>query len=575
MRRKNKLLVFPIWIGIILMALAACGGQTGFQIDKETGKATVRVLEIVNQLEVNDLALENGNLAFVDLELGQLLQTGNLVKTHENSSARVDISIDQFTRVSRTIPETVWELGSFALDGEAVIELHQGKIFVFDEDDGKDHWPLHIETPAGTASARGTWMAVEFDPVTGTTQVECLRGICELENELGYQVFTNEHVVIATAVTEPATPTPMTEQQVEAFENLPEVATDELPIPVQFTQVEVVAKLNTAKADAIERKTLRVANSDNNADSSDDGSGSGESFPIASFSPTDVGENRSRSDESPGKNKPEDGDASNSGNPFNNENKVTGSSNREFGQSGGNGLIRARNDEAPGQNKPKDGDSSKSGNPFSDEKKGSGQSKGNGQIKARSGDAPGQNKTDGGPGLDSGKSSDKPDKKPSFAGQGGISSLNARLRKLGLNGHEARTLIIQGQAELIVGAIDDAVANGAGNALFAVSNKKDNGNGGNDNGGSGGTSDSPGNPPTAPAVGNSGSNAGGNAGNNSSGNESGRSSAYDPWARFDLTDSPPAATGKSNAGGSDNAKASGNAGGNVSNGGKDKDKDKK
>ena len=74
---------------------------------------------------MNTLQLETTELAFVELQLGQSLQTGNLVKTHVNSSARVDISIQNFTRVSRTAPETVWKLGSFALNGEEVIRYSQ------------------------------------------------------------------------------------------------------------------------------------------------------------------------------------------------------------------------------------------------------------------------------------------------------------------------------------------------------------------------------------------------------------------------------------------------------------------
>ncbi len=204
MKRNNRLPIFAVWFGVILMTLVACGSQSKLQ---PAGEATVTVREIVNRVEFNSLRSQSVNPnIFVDLSLGQLLQTGNLVKTHKNSSARVDISIDRFTRISRTIPETIWQLGNFTSDGEAIIELHEGKIFVFDEDNGKENWPLHIITPAGTASARGTWMAVEFDPVTGITQVECLRGICELENEFGYQVFTNEHVVIATAESVPTDP---------------------------------------------------------------------------------------------------------------------------------------------------------------------------------------------------------------------------------------------------------------------------------------------------------------------------------------------------------------------------------
>ena len=253
MRRNNRLIVLAIWLGAAMMALTACGSERDGAEDTAT---SVRVQEIVNQVEVNTLDTETNEPVFVDLQLGQYLQTGNLVKTHKNSSARIDISIKNFNRVSRTAPRTIWQLGRFALNGDAIIELQEGKIFVFDDDDGQEHWPLHIETPAGTASARGTWMAVEFDPESATIQVDCLRGICELENDFGYQVFTNAQTVVATAVTVPTEPVPMEQLRIDEFHRLPEVLTDELHIPVLFTPVEVQAKLEKTRTAAFERMAL-------------------------------------------------------------------------------------------------------------------------------------------------------------------------------------------------------------------------------------------------------------------------------------------------------------------------------
>ena len=108
MRHKNRLIILGIWLGAAMLALAACGGEPE---RAQTQEATVTVQDIVNRVEVNSLDPQANELAFVNLQLGQNLQTGNLVKTHQNSSARVDISIQNFTRVSRTGPGTVWQLG--------------------------------------------------------------------------------------------------------------------------------------------------------------------------------------------------------------------------------------------------------------------------------------------------------------------------------------------------------------------------------------------------------------------------------------------------------------------------------
>ena len=108
MRRNNRLIVLAIWLGAAMMALTACGSERDGAEDTAT---SVRVQEIVNQVEVNTLDTETNEPVFVDLQLGQYLQTGNLVKTHKNSSARIDISIKNFNRVSRTAPRTIWQLG--------------------------------------------------------------------------------------------------------------------------------------------------------------------------------------------------------------------------------------------------------------------------------------------------------------------------------------------------------------------------------------------------------------------------------------------------------------------------------
>ena len=280
MRLRNRLITTGVWFGAMLLALVACGGEA------QTPEAVVTVQEIVNHVEVNGLNTETEEPMFVELELGQFLQTGNLVKTHENSSARVDISMQNFTRVSRTAPNTVWKLGRFSMNGEAVIELTEGKIFVFDEDDGEEHWPLHIETPAGTASARGTWMAVEVNSETGAVEVECLRGICEMENEMGYQVFTNEQTVVATVDTVPTEPVAMEPEQVEEFHALPEVLTEEVVMPVMFTPGEAESKLDDAREAAVERKVQIEERKINAAQASNDDSGPGDNTPLVAAKPS-------------------------------------------------------------------------------------------------------------------------------------------------------------------------------------------------------------------------------------------------------------------------------------------------
>jgi hypothetical protein len=219
MRTNNRLLTLGILFGIIVMAVAGC---TTTDNEGSSLAASITVKEVVNRVEVNGLNPTTGDPELVELQLGQSLFPGNSVKTYRDSEARVDIAIDEFTRISRTSPETVWRIGGFSVNGGAIIELTEGKIFVFDEANGDEHWPLHVVTPAGTASARGTWLAVGFDPETGVAEVECFRGVCELENDHGYQVLTDENTVTATVDTMPTAPATMDQETIESFQAIPE-----------------------------------------------------------------------------------------------------------------------------------------------------------------------------------------------------------------------------------------------------------------------------------------------------------------------------------------------------------------
>ncbi|MCH7678294.1 malate dehydrogenase, partial [candidate division KSB1 bacterium] len=96
-------------------------------------KDGVSVKEVTNRVEVSRSQGEGSSSArFVPATVGKDLRPGDGVKTYPNSEARVDITIGDFTRINRTAPNTMWRLGEFAVLGRTIIELQQGKIFLFD-----------------------------------------------------------------------------------------------------------------------------------------------------------------------------------------------------------------------------------------------------------------------------------------------------------------------------------------------------------------------------------------------------------------------------------------------------------
>ena len=91
--------------------------------------------------------------------------------------------------------------------------------------------PLRIVTPAGTASPRGTWMSVEYDKDTDEAEVDCFRGVCELENEFGKKVMTDEQKSTSTKDKEPSKPVFLDDDEKQEFLDLPEVKKKEVQVP--------------------------------------------------------------------------------------------------------------------------------------------------------------------------------------------------------------------------------------------------------------------------------------------------------------------------------------------------------
>ena len=167
--------------GIVAVAAVFLGGSP-------PAAAQISIKELINKVETDrPRGLRPMAETYLSAAVGQELLPGDGLKTYANSEARVDITISDYTRVSRTKPNTVWRLGQFSLQEETIIELDQGKIFLFDNVADPTGRPFKVVTPAGTASPRGTWMSFSYDPVKKVAELQCFRGTCVLENEFGAQ----------------------------------------------------------------------------------------------------------------------------------------------------------------------------------------------------------------------------------------------------------------------------------------------------------------------------------------------------------------------------------------------------
>lgn len=237
-RLSIRIVVLGVGIATVVVAAAVAlvllrsEGGGGILAAEESNAARITVEEVVNQVETNRRAAPGPEWGrYLPAQVGQDLSPGDGVNTFRDSQARVDIVIRDLKRIIRTTPSTLWRLGHFESQDGTIIELNRGKIFLIEAgvDDGVS--PVEVVTPAGTASPRGTWMSVSYDPEMGVTETQCYRGICVLENQLGQQVMTDEEKGTSTAQSAPSKPRLMTEAEKLEFLKLPEVQSEEVVVP--------------------------------------------------------------------------------------------------------------------------------------------------------------------------------------------------------------------------------------------------------------------------------------------------------------------------------------------------------
>ena len=231
--------VVAVGAAVVAVAIVFVGGSPPVP-------AQISVQEVINNVET-DRPRGLGPVAetYLPAVIGQELLPGDGLNTFADSEARVDISIADYTRVTRTKPNTVWRLGQFSLQEETIIELGAGKIFLFDNASDPTGRPFKVVTPAGTASPRGTWMSVAYDPVEEVAELQCFRGTCVLENELGTQVLKDGEKSVVTPISAPVEPVIMTIEESTEFEDLPEAATGEITIPTPAPTAEPTPTLVT------------------------------------------------------------------------------------------------------------------------------------------------------------------------------------------------------------------------------------------------------------------------------------------------------------------------------------------
>src|SRR3989338_6675056 len=204
-------------LGVLI--LSACGGpapassasNTASPAATTAGTAarTATLHEIVN--EVQTRAFEADPLR--PAAEGDQLGVGGQVQTGADSQARLDLTEGTIVRLAPSSEFTLKDFPPDPASPATTLSLTAGQGFVI-----LIGGSPAVETPVGSATVRGSYLGVNFDPIFKRLIATCLEGTCELKNGFGTTPLTNNQAAeIAGEGQPPSPPRPLAPAEIQQW----------------------------------------------------------------------------------------------------------------------------------------------------------------------------------------------------------------------------------------------------------------------------------------------------------------------------------------------------------------------
>ncbi|MEN8240618.1 MAG: FecR family protein [Chloroflexota bacterium] len=191
----------PVKIVLILLLLAAFSGCTnttsGANLDlpptqpdlddfaadptltPPNESANLELTALLSESKGEILAMQPGQSEFSYVEAGYLLQSMGQMSTGKDASAKLDLSDGAIVRLGGNTSFTLVDSQPQADDWITRVRLQLGELWVILQGGS-----LEVDTIAGTASVRGSYLSVSVD-LDGRLYITCLEGDCALFNAGG------------------------------------------------------------------------------------------------------------------------------------------------------------------------------------------------------------------------------------------------------------------------------------------------------------------------------------------------------------------------------------------------------
>ncbi len=177
----TAILVVCLVISVVVIIKLPLGSKT---IDLSAGLSEIAGVVVVR----------NTNQApFDPVNNGFLLKSTMQLQTKEQSRVRLDLSTGSIIRLGQLTVFSLANEQTGAQGGLSQIEVQAGRIWVILKGGS-----LNVNTPAGLASVRGSYMSVWVEPATNRITICCLEGKCGYQNTAGDVEMTSGQKIVSS-----------------------------------------------------------------------------------------------------------------------------------------------------------------------------------------------------------------------------------------------------------------------------------------------------------------------------------------------------------------------------------------
>jgi hypothetical protein len=187
--RKGRIILLStgaiVVLGLVLCVLIYVVLPPGVK----TFNISAAISEAVGVVQVRDSA----QAPFNPVNNGFRLQEQMLLQTREDSRARLDLSTGSIIRIGQLTVFSLQSQNPVSGGGLSEIQVAAGRVWVI-----LNGGSLDVNTPAGLASVRGSYMSVWVEPNTNRITICCLEGKCGFKNNVADVDMTSGQKVVSS-----------------------------------------------------------------------------------------------------------------------------------------------------------------------------------------------------------------------------------------------------------------------------------------------------------------------------------------------------------------------------------------